>query len=131
MPYINIRIAKKLSNSQRAALTTQTTSLMETIMGKRREVTVVHIEESAAEQWAVNSHLLTEKSTVPAYVDIKITHGTNTDQQKTQMISETIQMLHQEVGSMQEACYVVVDEIPAKSWGYDGKTQAERAASAL
>jgi phenylpyruvate tautomerase PptA (4-oxalocrotonate tautomerase family) len=40
-------------------------------------------------------------------------------------------MLKESVGVVQEACYVVIDDIPADSWGYDGKTQAQRAASTL
>jgi 4-oxalocrotonate tautomerase len=45
------------------------------------------------------------------------------------MISQAVKMLHDVVGPLQEACYVVIDDIPADSWGYDGKTQAARAAS--
>lgn len=131
MPYINIRIATKLSNNQRSALATKTTSLMETVMGKRREVTVVHIAESSPQQWAINASILTANDATAAYVDIKITQGTNTAEQKAQMIAETITMLRQELGTLQQASYVVIDEIPANSWGYDGKTQAERATLTL
>jgi len=35
-------------------------------------------------------------------------------------------MLQDIVGTMQEACYVVIDDISADSWGYNGKTQAMR-----
>jgi 4-oxalocrotonate tautomerase len=47
------------------------------------------------------------------------------------MISQTVKMLQDVVGTIQEACYVVIDDIPADSWGYGGKTQAARAASKL
>ena len=49
MPYINIRLGSKLDNDQRKQLRERTTSLMNTVMGKRREVTVVHIQESGAQ----------------------------------------------------------------------------------
>ena len=127
MPYINIRLGCKLDDKQRNQLNEKTTHFMNTIMGKRREVTVVHIMESEPQQWATNSNELTEKEPVGAYVDIKVTDGTNTSDQKAEMIYKTVNMLKEIVGTIQEACYVVIDDIPADSWGYNGKTQKARA----
>lgn len=129
MPYINIRLGTNLNNEQRIQLFEQTTSLMNTVMRKRREVTVVHIQESESQQWSTNSIPLTAKSPVGAYVDIKVTDGTNTVEEKAEMVSQTVNMLKDVVGIIQEACYVVIDDLPADSWGYNGKTQAARAAS--
>jgi 4-oxalocrotonate tautomerase len=131
MPYINIRLGTTLDNEQRGQLQQKTTLLMNTIMGKRQEVTAVHIQEDNPQQWAINSVALNPENPICAYVDIKVTAGTNTSEEKANMISETIKMLRDEIGTIQEACYVVVDEIPANSWGYNGKTQAIRAASKL
>ena len=47
------------------------------------------------------------------------------------MIAETVKMLREVVGAVQEACYVVIDDIAADSWGYNGRTQAARSASGL
>lgn len=131
MPYIDIRLGGNLDNEQRKQLYEKTTSLMNTVMGKRREVTVVHIQESDAQQWSTNAIPLTVKAPIAAYVDIKITDGTNTPEEKAEMISQTVKMLNDVVGTIQEACYVVIDDVPANSWGYNGKTQAARAASKL
>jgi 4-oxalocrotonate tautomerase len=120
-----------IDNEQRKLLYKKTTSLMNTVMGKQPEVTVVHIQESDSQQWSVNAVPLTNKGPVAAYVEIKITCGTNTPQEKAEMISETIKMLQRVVGATHEACYVVIDDIPADSWGYNGKSQAARASSKL
>jgi 4-oxalocrotonate tautomerase len=127
MPYINIRLGCKLNNKQREQLNNKTTHFMNTIMGKRREVTVVHIMESEPEQWATNSNQLTKEEPTGAYVDIKITDGTNTPEEKAEMIYQTVEMLKNVAGTIQEACYVVIHDIPANSWGYNGKTQEVRA----
>jgi 4-oxalocrotonate tautomerase len=129
MPYINIRLGTSLNASQHKQLYTKTTSLMNSIMGKRPEVTVVHIQESEPHFWSTDASTLGSNDPIGAYVDIKITEGTNTPEEKAEMISETVKMLKESVGAVQEACYVVIDDIPANSWGYDGKTQAERKAS--
>ena len=131
MPYINIRLGATLESAQRNQLYQKTTFLMNTIMGKRPEVTVVHIQESDPHLWATNALALTDEDPVGAYVDIKVTEGTNTPEEKAEMLSQTIKMLQDVVGTIQEACYVVIDDIPANSWGYNGKTQAVRAASKL
>jgi len=128
MPYINI---PTLNASQHQHLYAKTTALMKTIMGKRPEVTVVHIQESEPRFWSTDSSVLESTDPIGAYVDIKVTEGTNTAEEKAEMISETVKMLKESVGLVQEACYVVIDEIPANSWGYNGKTQDKRAATAL
>lgn len=129
MPYINIRLGTTLDSAQQHKLYAQTTTLMNSVMGKRQDVTVVHIQESEAQFWSTNGAALNARNPVGAYVDIKVTQGTNTIDEKSRMIMETVRMLKDVVGVVQEACYVVIDEVPANSWGYDGKTQAERAAS--
>lgn len=131
MPYINIQLGTTLNDVQRGQLYDKTTSLMDRIMGKRREVTTVHIQESAPHLWATNAVKLTPEDPIGAYVDIKVTEGTNTPQEKTEMLLETTKMLQDVVGVIQEACYIVIHDIPANSWGYNGKTQAARAASKL
>ena len=131
MPYINIRIATSLNQAQRDQLYDKTTSQMNTVMGKRREVTVVNIDESEPRYWATNAVTLTSEDPIGAFVDIKVTEGTNTREEKAEMISQIVKILRDVVGVVQEACYVVIDEIPANSWGYNGKTQAARAVSKL
>ena len=128
MPYINIRLGRNLDEQQRKQLYEKTTSLMNTVMRKRPEVAVVHIHETESQQWSVNSTSIAPIDPVAAYVEIKVTDGTNTPTEKAEMISHTVEMLRDVVGILQEACYVVIDDIPADSWGYNGKTQAARAA---
>ena len=131
MPYINIRLGKNLENEQRKKLYEETTALMNTVMGKNPEVTVVNIQESDPQQWSVNANSLTTNESTGAYVDIKVTDQTNTQEEKAEMIAKTVKMLQDVVGTIQEACYVVIDDISADSWGYNGKTQAARAISKL
>ena len=131
MPYINIRLGKDLDATQQQQLFSRTTSLMKNVMGKRAEVTVVHIQESEPHLWSTHATALTNEDPVGAYVDIKVTEGTNTSEEKAEMLSQTVKMLRETLGVIQEACYVVIDDIPADSWGYNGKSQALRASSRM
>ena len=131
MPYINIRLGKNLEPYQHAELYKRTTELMDRVMGKRREVTVVHIQESPPHYWAKNAIALSPDDPAGVFVDIKVTRGTNTAGEKAEMLSQIVRMLKDVAGAVQEACYVVIDDIAADSWGYNGVTQAKRAAEKL
>lgn len=47
--------------------------------------------------------------------------GTNSSDEKKEMIDQTIKMIQDVVGKIQEACYVVIADNSGDSWGYDGK----------
>lgn len=129
MPYINIRIGSSLNNTQRESLYKQTTELMAHVMKKQPKVTVVNIQELDPQLWAVNGTQLMPNDPVAAYVDIKVTEGTNSSEEKAEMLSRTTAMLMDVLGTLQEACYIVIDDLPANSWGYDGLSQGERVIS--
>jgi 4-oxalocrotonate tautomerase len=62
-------------------------------------------------------------------MDIKVTAGTNTDEEKEKMIRQAIEMFKEVVGAIPEASYVVIHEVDATAWGYDGRTQRSRASA--
>ena len=127
MPYVDIRlVGTALTPAQRNALLGGTTELMVTVMGKRREVTVVSIQQYAGENWSVGGNALRQQEAPGASVEIKVTQGTNTEREKAAMIAETTAMLKNLLGTTQTANYVVIHEIAADAWGYDGLTQAHR-----
>lgn len=126
MPYIDIRVGASLTGDQKSRLFETTTDLMNVVMRKKRAVTVVHINESANEFWSINGCGNSESCPVSAFVDIKVTQGSNTPEEKAEMIARTSALLKETVGELHEASYVVIHEIPADSWGYDGLTQQER-----
>lgn len=127
MPYIDIRLAATpLVPEQKNALFAGITDLMATLMGKQREVTAVSIREHAEQDWAVGGSALGRESAPGAYVAIKVTQGTNSTREKAAMIAATTALLKEVLGEIQCASYVVIDEIAADAWGYDGRTQEQR-----
>lgn len=127
MPYIHIKLAgATLPTPRRTTLLARITELMATVMRKNRAVTVVSIEEAQASHWALAGHALGPVDPPAAYVEIKVTAGTNTPEEKAAMIAETKAALNAAVGKLQTATYVVIHDIAADSWGYDGVTQAAR-----
>lgn len=126
MPFISIRVAgPALSTAQKTTLQRETTRLMNEVMGKNRDLTAVRIEEGPAENWSVGG----KAQARAAHMDVKVTAGTNGAAEKAAMVQAGHGLLVEVLGALPEASYVVIHELPAASWGYAGRTQAERLAA--
>jgi 4-oxalocrotonate tautomerase len=60
MPYVNVKLAGKLSKEQKGELAEGITALLEEIAKKPRQYTYVVFEEVERENWAVAGELLSE-----------------------------------------------------------------------
>jgi 4-oxalocrotonate tautomerase len=126
MPYLNVRLGgEPLDEESKRALLLRLTDLMETVMGKDRQVTVVSIDESPGRRWAAGGRALAAAARM-AQVDVRITRGTNDADDKQRLIGHITAALMEIAGDSVGPIYVVIDEVPADAWGYDGLSQAER-----
>ncbi|MES9839638.1 MAG: tautomerase family protein [Candidatus Thiodiazotropha endolucinida] len=126
MPVITIVLSgRQLSLLQQQELQRTTTRLIEEIMGKRPSVTAVMVQSLPSANWAIGGEVLNDHLRA-AQVDITITAGTNTAEEKAGMIDAIHQMLNDRVGPLAEASYVVIHEVAADAWGYAGRTQQSR-----
>ena len=124
MPFINAEIHPAPNPQQAAALARGITEAMVEEAGKRGELTAVRIAGADAALWSVGG---TPCVSPTAYLDIKITAGTNSPEQKAALLRRLHRLLVDTLGELAEASYIVVHELPAESWGYAGETQAARA----
>lgn len=130
MPYIAITIAgQSLDQEQTNTLVAETTRLMHELMGKREDLTSVRIEQASGHSWGIGGTLVGEGGLATAHMDIKITAGTNTAEEKAAMVAAGYQLMQDVLGAVHEACYVIIHELPADAWGFAGQTQAARAAA--
>ncbi|MES9818465.1 MAG: tautomerase family protein [Candidatus Thiodiazotropha sp.] len=126
MPVIAIALSgRQLPRLQQQDLQRMTTRLIEEIMGKRPSVTAVMVQSLPSANWAIGGEALSDHLRA-AQVDITITAGTNTAEEKAGMIDAIHQMLNDRVGPLAEASYVVIHEVAADAWGYAGRTQQSR-----
>lgn len=61
-----------------------------------------------------------------AHLEAAVTAGTNTAAEKERFIREAMALPTRTLGPLPEASYIVISDIPAESWGFDGRTQAAR-----
>lgn len=123
MPYAELRIQPVPSERQASLITDAVTDALEEVAGKRREVTAVRIDAGAAARWTIGGEMC---GGTTAYVDVKITQGTNSREQKAALIARLHRILTDTLGELAEASYIVIHELPAESWGYAGLSQAAR-----
>jgi 4-oxalocrotonate tautomerase len=126
MPTLQLSLSPPQDPARRAALAEALTAITAATLGKRAEVTAVLIDERPATQWAIGGKALQQPT---AWLEIKVTAGTNSADQKAAFIAAAFAELQHQLapgGQLEAASYVIVHELPATDWGYGGQTQRAR-----
>lgn len=126
MPTLKLKLAPLHNPDTYLALAESLTDITVRTLGKRREVTAVVIDDLPAACWYIGGRPLQRPT---ALLEIEITAGTNTPAQKESFIAQAHAALRQLLAAhdgLEEASYVIVHELPAGNWGYDGLTQQAR-----
>lgn len=126
MPTLQLKVSPLQNPSRYRTLAAELTRLTAEHLGKRAEVTAVMIDDLPAARWYVGG---VDVQRPTAFLEISITQGTNTAQQKAAFIAAAFAELQEQLGAgapLAEASYVIVRELPAGDWGYGGLTQATR-----
>lgn len=127
MPFVRMTITPAPSAATAHRLAHGATRLMAEVLGKKAELTSVLVEAPAAAAWTIGSHAQDRA----AHLEALVTLGTNTPEEKCTFLRHAADLLRTELGTLPEATYVVVRDIPADDWGYDGRSQADRRPSRL
>jgi 4-oxalocrotonate tautomerase len=96
------------------------------VLGKKPEVISVAVEFVSPELWFVGGSRVSDQNAVTFYLDIKVTDGTNTKAEKAKYIKEVFSDFEAIMGPITPASYIVIHDIRADSWGFQGKTQEYR-----
>jgi 4-oxalocrotonate tautomerase len=127
MPTLRLQIAPLQNPERYAALGAALTRITAQVLHKRPEVTVVMIDDLPAARYLVGGR---DAEQPLACLEISVTAGTNTADEKSQFIQQAHAELHRQLSMgaalLHEASYVIVRELPASDWGYGGQTQAHR-----
>jgi 4-oxalocrotonate tautomerase len=126
MPTLKLKVAPLQNPERHASLARALTHITARTLGKRPEVTAIVIEDLPDAQWFVGGR---QSQRPTALLEISITQGTNTPPEKEAFIEAAFAELQRQLGgggALEEASYVIVRELPATDWGYDGVTQWER-----
>lgn len=128
MPFLDIRLSAPCLPEKVAQIAGRMTDLAVEILGKRREVTAAVVQCVAPGHWTVGGESLNATGSSSFFLEVNVTAGTNTAEQKAAFVAAAFAAAAALLGRLDAASYVIVREVAADAWGYQGKTQAARAA---
>ncbi len=123
MPFARLTLKSAPAPDLAHSLATGLTDLIARDLRKRHELTSVLVETPAACHWTIGA---TAKDTA-AHLEVCVTTGTNSEEEKRIFVGSAMALLRRALPGLATATYVVVKELPACDWGFDGQTQADRA----
>ncbi len=131
MPFLDIRISAPCLPEKVERIAARMTDLTVDLLGKRREVTAANVQCIAPGHWTLGGASLNAGGGASFFLEVNVTEGTNTAEQKAAFVAAAFAAAEAVLGRLEAASYVIVREIPAEAWGYQGQTQAARAARRL
>jgi 4-oxalocrotonate tautomerase len=125
MPYLTLTLSGPPSRMLATDIAACVTDLTVETLGKKRELTVVTIGWVEEDLWFIGGKTL-ERDSRSFQLDVKITEGTNTKDEKARYIAQVFDAVQRLAGPLHPASYVVIHEVRGDAWGYEGRTQEFR-----
>jgi 4-oxalocrotonate tautomerase len=126
MPYLNVRVSMKESHDVAQKIVATLMKHTSELLGKKPDVISIAVDFVAPELWFVGGSRLSDEKKVTFYLDIKVTEGTNTKAEKAKYVKEVFSDFEAVMGPITPASYIVIHDVRADSWGFQGKTQEYR-----
>lgn len=126
MPYITVKLSAQPSPALTRTVADGVVACTAHLLRKKPEVTAVSIEYVPPEQWIVGGRSLAEHGKASFWLDIKVTEGTNTKDEKAAYLAAIFAFMGEVLGPLHEESYAYVDEVKGDAYGYGGRTQEHR-----
>ncbi len=126
MPILQIKLSAHPTPELTRQVAATLVELTARILRKKPEVIAVAVDYLAPEQWIVGGTSLAEQGKVSFFLDIKVTDGMNTKDEKAAYQAAVFTYLGHLLGNLHEVSYIYVHDVRAEAWGYGGLTQEFR-----
>lgn len=126
MPILIVKLCTTQTSEISQSVAAVLTDLTVEVLKKKRELTSVAIEYVPAQEWFISGKTLASQSLGTFHLDIKVTEGTNTKDEKAHYVSRVFSALEEIIGPLAPASYIVVHDVRGDSWDYQGRTQEYR-----
>src|SRR5882672_8849916 len=123
MPMITVQVAAEPDSRLAGELATTVTRLTADLLGKDPKVTAVAVDFLPRRFWYLGGRSADELGTAAFFVDVRISDGTNTKDEKARYLAETFAALSRLLGGVHPESYIHVDDVRADAYGYGGLTQ--------
>jgi 4-oxalocrotonate tautomerase len=127
MPLITVTYATPHQTTvSKAAVAAEVSRLSSSILGKDPKVTAVIVSETDPADWFCGDRSLAEHKLASFWLDIHITDGTNTKDEKASFVAEAFKAMGKLVGPLHNESYVHVHDVRDDAYGFGGLTQERR-----
>lgn len=126
MPMITVLLAAEPEPGLTRRVVDVVGGLTASALGKDPRVTAIAVEYLPRAQWFVAGRSTEELGRRAFFVEVRVTEGTNTKDEKARFLAEAFQALRTLLGEVDEESYVHVVEVRGDAYGYGGRTQERR-----
>ena len=130
MPYINVKLVKQqVTNESKQLLIDGIIDIIEKIMGRNRNLTVITLDEIDAANWFIGGQPISKTGKTHGNVisvEIKISKGTSNPDQMLEVIKAGRALVNKVLGSSDMTNYFIINELNPDGWGFDGISMTER-----
>ena len=96
------------------------------ILRKDPKVTAIIVKSVDAADWFAGGKSLAEQSLASFWLDVHVSEGTNTKDEKAAYLAALFQRMGELLGPLHEESYAHVDEVKGDAYGFGGLTQERR-----
>ena len=127
MPLITVTYSSaRKAPSLKAEIAAAVSDLTARILRKDPRVTAIIVKAVDAADWFAGGRSLAEQSRASFWLDVHVTEGTNTKDEKAAYLAAVFQRMGELLGPLHEESYVHVDEVRGDAYGFGGLTQERR-----
>ena len=127
MPLITVTYSSsRHSPSLKADIAAAVSELTARILRKDPRVTAVIVRSVDAADWFAGGKSLAEQSLASFWLDVHVSEGTNTKDEKAAYISAMFKRMGELLGPLHHESYLHVDEVRGDAYGFGGLTQERR-----
>ena len=125
MPLITVQYATQ-RHVPKADIAASITKLSADILRKDPNVTAVIVQSVDPSDWFAGGRSLAEQKLASVWVDIHISDGTNSKDEKADFIAAVYKRMEELLGPLHRESYVHVHDVRADAYGFGGLTQERR-----
>ncbi len=126
MPMISVQIAGEPDVALAQRVQETITQLTAEVLRKDPKVTAVAVDFIPRRFWFIAGRSTQDLGTSAFFVDVRVSDGTNTKDEKAEYVARTFSALGTLLGGVHPESYVHVDDARADAYGYGGLTQERR-----
>ena len=127
MPLIPVSYSSsRHSSSLKADIASAVSELTAKILHKDPKVTAIIVKSVDPADWFAGGQSLAEQKLASFWLDIHVTEGTNTKDEKAAYIAAMFARMGELLGPLHNESYLHVDEVKGDAYGFGGLTQERR-----